>query len=214
MSAKQIKEEFDFAEMRRRILSLPPETAEEREAARTAKAAAERAERISRFKRACPPEFSGRVDRGLIGNPDAFDRVTAWAGAFPGPLASGPTGKSKTRAAWSVLGRLTVDGGKTLAWFPVKRLLTEFARYESRDIADEFWRYYRTFDVLLVDDLDKINWQFESEMQTLFQFYDWIYRDHRPCVTTTNRDRKWWAEKMGDAFARRLFDEAHFTVTF
>jgi hypothetical protein len=33
-------------------------------------------------------------------------------------------------------------------------------------------------------------------------------------ITTTNKDRQWWADKMGDAFARRLFDDAHFAVQF
>lgn len=211
---KKLEQEFDFAEMRRRLASLPPETPEERAATEAAKRAVARGERIACFKRACPAEFSGKVDRGLLSDPAAFDAVANWRGSFPGPIASGPTGRSKTRAVWSALGRLSVDEGRTFAWFPVKRLLTEFARYESKNIADEFFRYYRIFDVLFVDDLDKINWQFESEMQALFQFYDWIYRDHRPCVTTTNKDRKWWADKMGDAFARRLFDEAHGAVTF
>jgi hypothetical protein len=28
------------------------------------------------------------------------------------------------------------------------------------------------------------------------------------------KSRDWWGEKMGDAFARRLFDDAHFAVNF
>ena len=211
---KRIEPPIDFAELRRKLEALPPETEEEKAARLSALRSSARLDRLARFKRVCPPEFAGRIDQGLLSNPEAFGRIRDWTGAFPGPIATGPTGRSKTRAAWSVLGRLIVEDGKTLAWFPVKRLLTEFARYENKDAADEFWRFYRNFDVLFVDDLDKINWQFASEMQALFQFFDWIYRDHRPCVTTTNKDRKWWADKMGDAFARRLFDEAHFEVRF
>lgn len=33
-------------------------------------------------------------------------------------------------------------------------------------------------------------------------------------ITTTNKDRAWWSEKMGEAFARRLFEGAHFEVVF
>ena len=103
---------------------------------------------------------------------------------------------------------------KSFAWFPVKRLITEFARYEGKDLAEEFYRNYRKYDVLFVDDLDKFNSHFESEGAALFQFYDWVYREHRPCLTTTNRSRAKWVDMMGEAFARRLFDDAHLPVIF
>lgn len=205
---------IEFSELVAQLQSLPPETPAERDAREKRLAEQERTERLARFRRVCPPEFMQRIDRTQLAHPEAFDAVAQWDGRFPGPLAVGNTGTAKTRAAWSALGRLNVDENRSFAWFPVKRLITEFVRYESKDIADEFWRYYRGFNLLFVDDLDKINWQFESEIAALFQFYDWAYRENRPLITTTNKDRAWWAEKMGDAFARRLFDEAHRTVTF
>jgi len=173
-------------------------------------------ERLRRFKEYCEPEFLHKIDRNQLANHTAFDRVASWDGSFPGPLAFGPTGTAKTRAAWSAMGRLFVKEGKNYAWFPVKRLLTEFARYEAKDLADEFWRQYSPgfFRVLMVDDADKINWQFESEMSALFQFYDWVYRSRICCITTTNKNRQWWADHAGDAFVRRFFDEAHFAVAF
>lgn len=173
-------------------------------------------ERLARFRRVCDPEFSRKIERAKLTNAEAFDRVAQWDGSFPGPLAVGPTGASKTRAAWSAIGRLWVRENRPFAWFPAKRLVTEFERYESRDAADEFWRYYSAprFRVLFVDDLDKLNWQFESQCAAIFQFYDWIYRGRIACLTTTNKDRAWWADKMGDPFTRRLFDEAHFEVRF
>ncbi len=68
--------------------------------------------------------------------------------------------------------------------------------------------------MLFVDDIDKINWQFESQVALLWSFYDWIYRTKKPCITTTNQSREWWTEKMGAAFARRLFDDAQRPVRF
>lgn len=173
-------------------------------------------ERLQRFRHVCEAEFMQRIDRARLLKPAAFDEVADWDGAFPGPLAFGPTGTAKTRAAWSALGRLFVRDNRAYAWFPVKRLITEFTRFESKDLADEFFKWYgpSRFQVLMVDDLDKINWQFESESAVLFQFYDWIYRCRIPCITTTNKDRKWWTEHAGDAFVRRLFDEAHNAVQF
>lgn len=173
-------------------------------------------ERMTQFKRLMQdsPEFLQKIDRKRLPNPEAFDRVTAWNGLSPGPCAWGPTDTAKTRAAWSVVGRLYVHENKPFAWFPGRRLVNELAKYEDNNTADEFFRMYDFFKVLFVDDLDKINWQFDSQKTALFAFYDWIYRRHKPCVTTTNKDRAWWADKMGDAFARRLFDDAHFEVKF
>lgn len=171
-------------------------------------------QRMADFRKTCPAEFCQHPDKARLPDATAFFAVSQWQGAFPGPLAVGATQMAKTRAAWSALGALYVRGGKSFAWFPVKRLLTEFIKYESKDLADEFYRQYSRFDVLFVDDIDKVNWSFESETSALFQFYDWIYRNHRPCITTTNNTEAWWKKKMGDAFTRRLFQDAHFAVTF
>lgn len=171
-------------------------------------------ERMARFKNICPPEFMVKIDRTQLKNADAFDAVAKWDGSFPGPCAVGPTDTAKTRATWSALGNLYVRANRPFAWFPVRRMITEFEAYENRNAADEFFRAYSFFRVLMVDDVDKINWQFESHGALLFAFYDWIYRQRIPCITTTNKARDWWAKKMGDAFARRLFDDAHFTVNF
>lgn len=205
---------IEFADLVKQLGTLPPETAEEKALREEGVRKAEQANRMAGFKRVCPPEFMHAINRTRLVNPVAFDAVAGWDGRFPGPLCTGATGTAKTRAAWSAIGRLVVNDSRTLAWFPVKRMLTELVRYESKDLADEFWRNYRGFHLLFVDDIDKINWQFESECAALFQFYDWIYRERRPCITTTNKDREWWAEKMGDAFARRLFDDAHRLVQF
>ena len=174
----------------------------------------EEGKRLARFRQLCPPEFMSKIDRSLLKNPQAFDQVAAWAGAFKGIIATGNTGTAKSRAAWSAIGRLYVKEGRTFAWFPVKRLITEFVRYESKDAADEFFRQYSKFNALFVDDLDKFNASFESEGAALFSFYDWAYRNHIAVLTTTNKPRAWWANLMGDPFARRLFDDAHSEVQF
>ena len=103
---------------------------------------------------------------------------------------------------------------RPFAWFPARRLATELERYEKHDAASEFFRAYSHYKALFVDDIDKINWQFESQKEQLFAFYDWIYRANVPCITTTNKDRVWWADKMGDAFTRRIFEDAHFEIKF
>jgi len=171
-------------------------------------------QRLAKFKRVCPPEFCVKIDRAKLNHAAPFDNVAQWDGRFKGPCAVGGTGSGKTRAAWSALGRLYVRENKPFAWFPVKRLMSEIAWYVEHGQTDAFFRGYDMFSVLMVDDVDKINWQFESNQEALFAFYDWIYRSNKPCITTTNQTAKWWANKMGDAFTRRLFDDAHFAVKF
>jgi len=171
-------------------------------------------ERMAAFKRICPPEFMHRIDRTQLPKPAAFDLLAGWDGSYPGPIGFGITDTAKTRAAWSALGRLYVKENRPFAWFPARRLATELERYEKHDAASEFFRAYSHYKALFVDDIDKINWQFESQKEQLFAFYDWIYRANVPCITTTNKDRVWWADKMGDAFTRRIFEDAHFEIKF
>lgn len=170
--------------------------------------------RLIEFRRVCPEKFMMRVDRSELEDPAAFDAVAEWTGHYPGPLAYGTTGTSKTFAAWSALGRLYVRQGRTFAWFPVRRLITSMQAYEEQNQAEEFFRQYSLCRVLFVDDIDKINWQFESQVALLWSFYDWIYRTKKPCITTSNQSREWWTEKMGEPFARRLFDDAQRPVRF
>jgi hypothetical protein len=171
-------------------------------------------QRTAQFKKVCDAEFLCRINRSLLKCPEAFDRVALWDGTFPGPCAIGVTDTAKSRSAWSALARLYIKHAKPFAWFPVKRLVSEMEKYDKNGRIDEFFRNYSYYRILFVDDIDKINWDFESQPTLLFSFYDWIYRTRQPCITTTNKSLKWWTDKMGDAFARRLFASAHFTVDF
>jgi len=174
----------------------------------------ERDERLEKFRASCGKEFVKKIDRSRLINPAAFDRVALWDGSFPGPCAFGETGTSKTRAAWSALCNLWVNHQKSFAWFPVRKLIGEL---DGEDLTNEsrgFLLGIKYCSMFFVDDIDKINWQFESEKSALFTFYDWIYRENKPCITTTNQSKQWWAGNMGEAFARRLFVDAHFAVRF
>lgn len=170
--------------------------------------------RTERFLRVCGEEFEVPIDRKRLKSPAAFDRVVQWNGAFPGPCAVGATERQKTRAAWAMLQRIYVKTGRPFIYFTAKRLMSVM----EQD-ADDFFREHtppsgRLGAILFVDDADKINWDFQSNARDLFAFYDFIYRRHVGCVTTTNKDFAWWKERMGDAFVRRFFKDAHFEVKF
>ena len=170
--------------------------------------------RLAAFRSVCDPEFLKRIDRAELPDPVAFDRVAQWPGTYPGRLATGTTNTAKTRAAWSCLGRLYVRENRPFKWYPVRTLMKALDDEENAGYGADFFRHLGHFPILFVDDIDKINWQFDSTKQQLFAFFDWVYRTRKPCLTTTNKDRAWWANMMGDAFARRLFDDAHETVEF
>jgi hypothetical protein len=169
-------------------------------------------ERLAKFKHACPEEFFRGIDRTQLKNPVSFDLVAKWDGSFPGPCATGPTCFSKTRAAWSALGRLWVKQSVGFSWWPVRKLITAIGD-ENGSLDGLLWKHSAS-KILFVDDVDKTNWQFESNAEALFAFYDHVYRKNIPCISTTNKDRKWWSNKMGDAFARRLFEDACREVKF
>jgi hypothetical protein len=100
----------------------------------------EEGKRLAGFRKVCPEEFMQKIQRDLLKNPAAHDAVCKWGGMFKGLVLTGPTDMGKSRSVWSVLGRLYVEENRNFAWFPVKRLMTEFLRYESKDLADEFYR--------------------------------------------------------------------------
>lgn len=174
----------------------------------------EAGEREAKFIKVCDERFLADEDLTKITNMSAYQKVAHWDGSFPGPCATGVTGKGKTYAAWRALRRLYVEKNKTFAWFPARKLVADMERYEKKDCADEFFRYYDFHDMLFVDDFDKINWDYESHPQLLFSFIDWVYRKQKPCVITTNKTRKWWTEKAGDALTRRLFVDGCVEVEF
>lgn len=171
-------------------------------------------ERFGEFKRVCDENFFADIDYRRVKNRATFERVTLWDGRFPGPCATGPTGAGKTFAAWQALRTLYVKQNRSFKWFPVRLLVTELERYEKNDCAHDFFRQIDMFRVLFVDDLDKINWDFESHAQMLFSFMDWVYRTKKPCIVTTNRNRAWWEQKAGSALVRRLFVDGCFEVEF
>lgn len=171
-------------------------------------------ERAADFKRVCDECFYHEIDYLRVKNRSTFDRVVNWDGQFPGPCATGVTGAGKTFAAWQALRHLYVKKNRSFKWFPVRLLVTELERYEKHECAHDFFRQIDMFRVLFIDDIDKINWDFESHAQMLFVFMDWVYRTKKPCIVTTNRSRSWWEQKAGAALVRRLFVDGCVEVEF
>jgi len=169
--------------------------------------------RLDRFRTVCPAEFYEKIDRSKLTNADAFDAVQKWDGTYPGPLLFGETSKAKTRAAWVSLGRLYTRDGLPFEFFTAERLLR--AIEENRNGISHYLDYLRRWsELFFFDDLHRFNTAFESQGMALAQVYDWIYRNHIPAITTTNKPREWWTQLLGESTARRMFDEAHTLINF
>lgn len=172
-----------------------------------------RGDRLARFRKACPPQFMAKIEPHRLSNPSQFATVAAWKGTFPGFCCLGPTGGGKTRAVWSALGRLCVEEGRTFTWFTAKRLSEVYFEYHMDGEPERFWIDQSRFEILFLDDIDKIEQNSRNDT-LLWEFADWIYRDKRPCISTTNQDRDWWTRRMGESFIRRFMDEAQVEVKF
>jgi|GEM_PF-1642637 len=173
------------------------------------------AQRLDTFKRVCDPKFCTKINRSLLPNADAYDTVFAWDGTSPGPLLVGATGTGKTRSAWSVLGKLNVEHGKSFSFLAASDLVAEIDKVRKQGGSfSEFTAKHRNSELFFVDELEKFTIQFDSQTSAIFDFYNWVYRREIPCITTTNKPRQWWEELMGPAFTRRMFDEAHTLINF
>lgn len=174
-------------------------------------------DRLVLFERVCPGEFRRPLDRSQLKNPGAFEQVAHWNGRYPGPLGVGLTGTAKTRAAWVALRRLFVCSQvPSFRWYIASDLLQRYA--DARGSGNQLYFLRGGSGAyaapLFIDDLDKINFAFDSETSNLFAIYDAIYRENIPCLATTNQTKAWWAHKMGAHFTRRLFEGAHQVVQF
>jgi hypothetical protein len=170
-------------------------------------------DRLMRFRRVCPPQFMQRITPTLLTAPASFAEVAKWDGKFPGPLAVGPTGTAKSRAVWSALGRLWVREGRDFRWSSARQMTEKYFEVHMQGDPERFWRALGRFSLWFLDDVDKVEMN-DRNAAVLFEFYDRAYREKRPVIATTNRDRAWWMARMGEAFCRRFFNEVHHAVTF
>jgi DNA replication protein DnaC len=171
-------------------------------------------ERQSEFDRITSDEFAKPIDRSKVRSIDAFDAVSGWDGKYPGVFAFGQAGTGKTRACWSALRRLYCDEQRSFRWWTGRRLSDDYYGDFRDGDPDAFWhrlRYHRAF---FVDDLDKFDLSQERSAGFLFELADRIYRDHLPFLVTSNHSRDWWRKALGEAFIRRMFDEATRPVQF
>ena len=170
-------------------------------------------DRAQKFHRACPEEFKAEIDQDRLPDAPAFQKIADWSGAYPGPLGYGPTNTAKSRAVWVALKRLCIKEAQTFTWCTAKQMAERYFKWHMDGEPERFWQFFTMTQISFIDDIDKLELN-DRNSGVLFEFYDWAYREHRPVAGTTNRSREWWLEHMGEAFTRRMFDDAHQAIEF
>jgi hypothetical protein len=173
-----------------------------------------RQQREADFIRVADDQFSQPIDRSLLANPGAFDRVASWDGMYPGIFAWGASGSGKTRSCWQSLRTLYVDKNRPFRWWTGRRLSDDYYSDFRDGEPDAFWRRLRYHRAFFVDDLDKFDLAQDRSAGFLFELADKIYRERIPFLFTSNHNREWWAKQLGEPFVRRMCDEATRSVRF
>lgn len=171
------------------------------------------------FEGNCPPDFREfNPDRPEIqANRAQINSVLAWRVNPRGILASGETGRAKTRSMFALCKRLLCEEGKDVAMWHAKDFFAELesnVRY-GRDEAGCFVRRLAERSVLFIDDYGQeavaTNKQ-EWATGWFFRLLDLRIGNRLPLLMTTNMTAKQMAagarDITGDPLIRRLLELA------
>jgi hypothetical protein len=171
-------------------------------------AALARKSRLGQFRGICPPEFCRPIDEGLLRCPLAAWRdADSWDGAHPGLwLHSAETGHAKTRMLWRQFGRLYVEKNKRCIKITGQAMAEEYFRYHMDGDPAAFYRWILSHDVILLDDLDKMDLGDKRAPRMCRELFDKMYEYHKPCLVTANEPIAHFQKRVGESMARRIRD--------
>jgi len=177
---------------------------------------------LTRFQETCPEGMRSADTRWddprLLPNADAIAKVKAWRPSVSGKglLATGPTGRGKTRSLFALWEALADDGVDVryyhaADWFDH---LEKLCRY-GRDDAREWVHAVAMRPLVFIDDYGQEAVQRSKEDWARgwwFRFLDLRVERALPLLITTNMDAKRMAQDQGDLrgdpLVRRLLDLA------
>lgn len=175
-----------------------------------------RAQRLHLFREVCPPEFQKKIDMERISSPVAWAKADLWAGTHPGVwLWSAGTGEAKTRMLWRKFGQLHVEQGKTVLRVSGLNLAERYHDDYNHNDTDRFYNRLQGFQVVMLDDLDKIalpstevgfseDGHAQRNARMLREVFDRFYEWHTPVLVTANEPIAWFAERIGPSTERRM----------
>lgn len=164
-----------------------------------------RIQRLARFKELCPAEFREPIDRRRLPNLKAWDEADAWAGTHPGLwLWSNATGGGKTRMAWRLLGRMHVKHGKYIIKTSGQQLAEAYFEFHMDGDPRGFYRWLLRFDIILIDDLDKIDLSDRRYVRMMRELFDEFYTSRKAVVVTANEPIAFFSTVAGESCVRRM----------
>lgn len=179
-------------------------------------AAQVKAQRMATFRNFCPAQFQQRIDRTKIPNLAAWDLADKWNGTFPGVwLWSHSTGEAKTRMLWRKYGQLHVEQGRVVSRITGLNLAEFYHDCYRQNRTSEFYHRITKFDVLMLDDLDKIPLPqgdlgysakdaADMNARMLREVFDHLYEAMKAVLVTSNEPISYFAERCGPSTERRM----------
>lgn len=117
-----------------------------------------------------------------------------------GLIMYGAVGSGKTRCGISVLRVIAENGGKAFYFLPMSNLIAKLI--EEKGYLETLLQY----DIVMFDDIDKINTQSDYVKTQVFSVFDSMMREERVIIGTTNMQDKDFDEKLGSAVTSRLME--------
>jgi hypothetical protein len=166
------------------------------------------AQRLKSFTDRCPARFLEPFDlRRLPARPDVVRTALAWQGTHPGLwMWSQETGQGKTRVMWQLIRKARVDLGLSCYEWTGQQWADDLWRHWMEGSADQLWWWLNRWDVLCIDDVDKINLSDVRQQRALREFFDLIYREQKPAIITANRPPSWIVDTLGNSAERRVLE--------
>lgn len=201
-------------------LAPPPNAAEREQFSRDYVARAKREAAADRWRHECPPEYreSDWSRPELAPYRPIIDRVLGYKLGPKGILATGRTGRGKTRAMWQLMRRLACDEGVDCRYYHAAQWFFELGQWVNygRDEARGWVEAVAARPIVFLDDLGQ-----EAVMQSrqdwatgwFFRFLDLRVGRGLPLFVTTNLHAADLvahagsrADIRGDPLVRRLLD--------
>ncbi len=158
--------------------------------------ASEAKAREAAFLAICPPEMA-ETDVARLPSRERFQRVLAWRYGARGLVLHGNTGLGKTRSAWALLRRLSVDEGRRFIWMSSFVFSDKAVQAFRAGTAEQFINRLSETPILFLDDLGKSKITLRVG-EALFEVIDRRTTNRRPTIITTN--------SVGDGLASRFED--------
>jgi len=163
------------------------------------------AQRLAKFKEQCPAQFRAKIQPELLPKPEAWKEADKWFGTFPGLwLWSAETGHGKTRMLWRKFGALHVERGRSVFKISGQALAEEYFRYHMEGNPRSFYRWVTMYDVVMIDDLDKIDMSDRRAPRMCRELFDEFYSRKSVVLVTANEPIEYFENTIGGSTSRRM----------